>query len=164
MTIRVAMTLQGLDELEAALRDLPTRLGKNTLRRSLLKAAKIMEAAMQGNAPTNRLRVRIVTSASLSKRQRAASPITRKASEVTVYVGSRPLRHAHLVEFGSGPRYNKKGAFRGSMPANPYVRPGFDSSAQPVLVEFGRILGPEIEKTAARYAKKQAKLKTYGNP
>ncbi|WCS66495.1 tail component [Caulobacter phage TMCBR2] len=163
MAIRVGMTLQGLDELEAALRELPTRLAKNTLRRSLLKAAKIMEEAMAGNAPSNRLRVRIVTSASLSKRQRAMSPIKRKPSEVTVYVGSRPLRHAHLVEFGSGPRYNKAGAYRGSMPAHPYVRPGFDSTAMPVIVEFGRILGPEIERTAARYAKKQAKAKAYGN-
>jgi hypothetical protein len=99
-----------------------------------------------------------VSSASLSSRQKKVSRVRRMPSEVTVYVGSRPLRHAHLVEFGSGPRYSRKtGAFRGSMPATPYARPGFDSSHREVLARYGSILGKEIERTATRLARRAAK-------
>lgn len=157
MSIRIGMTVTGLKELEASLRELGPRLAKSTMKRALLDAAAPMVSAMQSAAPSNRLRVRIVASGSLSKRQRSASRVRRIPTEVTVYVGSSPLRHAHLVEFGSGPRYNKAGAYRGTMPASPYVRPGFDASNREVLDRFGVAMGREVERAAMRLAKRRAK-------
>jgi HK97 gp10 family phage protein len=158
---RIRMELHGAKELEAALRELPFRVAKSALRRSLTKASKVMLEAAQANAPTPRLRVRMVASSTLSRRQRAQARTTRATSGpyvVTAYVGEKPMRHAHLVELGSGPRYSRKtGAYRGVMPAQPYLRPAFDATAQQVIAEFGRVLGQEIEATARRLAKRQAK-------
>lgn len=43
------------------------------------------------------------------------------------------------------------------MAANPFMRPGFDATAELVIRRVGQTLGPEIEKSAARLAKRQAK-------
>lgn len=35
--------------------------------------------------------------------------------------------HGFLVEFGTGPRYHKDGSYAGVMPAEPFLRPAWDS-------------------------------------
>ena len=37
-------------------------------------------------------------------------------------------QHAHLNEFGTGPRYTASGAYRGQMPANPFFRRSIDEA------------------------------------
>ena len=37
-------------------------------------------------------------------------------------------QHAHLVEFGTGPRYTAGGAYRGQMPATPFFRQSIDAA------------------------------------
>ena len=37
-------------------------------------------------------------------------------------------QHAHLVEFGTGPRYTASGAYRGQMPADPFFRRSIDEA------------------------------------
>lgn len=159
---RVLMTLHGAAELEAALRELPFRLAKSTLRRALLLAAVPMVDAARANAPTNRLKARTQLGSQLSRRQRAQAGRGQRGPKsgtytVLAYVGQRPSRHAHLLEFGSGPRYNKKGQYRGVMPITPFLRPAFDSTAPEVLNRFGRILGVEIERAAVRLRKRKLK-------
>lgn len=172
------MELEGAKELEAALRELPYRVAKTTLRRALMKAAVPMAEAGQANAPVPELKRRMIVSGRLSARQRAQAGRTSRATSgtytVTIYVGEKPSRIAHLFEFGSAPRYTtgkgdarrksgskvasvKAGAYRGRMIAQPYLRPAFDSTAPSVIRGFGVILGREIERAAVRLAKRKAK-------
>jgi HK97 gp10 family phage protein len=37
--------------------------------------------------------------------------------------------HIHLVEFGTGPRFTEQGAYRGAMPAHPFMRPAWAVAA-----------------------------------
>lgn len=172
------MELHGAKELEAALRELPFRVAKTTLRRALLKAAVPMVEQGQANAPAEHLKRRLIVSSQLSRRQKAKAGRQARATSgtyvATVYVGEMPSRLAHLFEFGSSPRYTtgkgdarrksgaavssvKAGAYRGRMIAQPYMRPAFDSTAPTVLRNFGAILGREIERSATRLYKRQAK-------
>lgn len=174
----LSMELHGAAELEAALRELPYRVAKTVLRRSLLQAAVPMAEAGQAMAPTRDLKARMIVSSQLSKRQRAQAGRSRRATSgtytVTIHVGERPSRVAHLFEFGSAPRYTtgkgdarrksgaavtsmKAGAYRGRMIAQPYMRPAFDSTAPEVIRGFGVILGRNIERAATRLYKRQAK-------
>ena len=184
MANKLSMKLEGAEELEAALRELPFRVAKSTLRRALKKSAMIMVERGASLAPTPELKVRMANSDRLSRRQRAQTGRQTRATSgtytVTTYVGERPHALAHLFEFGSGPRYTtgggdargKKGrtardkglggAYRGVMPMQPFMRPAFDQTAPQVVKEFGRILGREIEATARRLAKRQAKRASAG--
>ena len=171
----LSMELHGAAELEAALRELPFRVAKTVLRRSLMQAAVPMVEAGQANAPVPDLKRRMIVSSKLSRRQRArAARVTSGTYVATIHVGEMPSRIAHLFEFGSAPRWTtgkgdarrksgarvssvKAGAYRGRMVAQPYMRPAFDSTAPTVLRNFGAILGREIEASARRLAKRKAK-------
>lgn len=177
--LKTTMALEGAEELEAALRALPFRVAKSTLRRALKKAAIPMVERASALAPTKELKVRAANSDRLSKRQRAKTGRQTRATHgtytVTTYVGERPHALAHLFEFGSDERYttgggdgrSRKGqrkreagaggAYRGKMPMKPFMRPAFDETAPQVIREFGKILGTEIEKAAKRQARRLAK-------
>ena len=184
MANKVRMELEGAAELEAALRELPFRVAKSTLRRALKRAAVVMVERGASMAPTPELKVRMTNSDRLSRRQRAQTGRQTRATSgtyvVTTFVGERPHALAHLFEFGSSPRYTtgggdargKKGrtardkgmggAYRGIMPMQPFMRPAFDQTAPQVINDFGRILGREIEASARRLAKRKAKRASAG--
>lgn len=66
--------------------------------------------------------------------------------------------HAHLIEFGTGPRYHDDtGKFVGEVAPDPFLRPAFDAEAKPTMDRLGKILGAEIEKSAKRAARRMAK-------
>lgn len=174
----ISMELSGALELEAALRELPFRVAKTVLRRSLIQAAVPMVEAGQANAPAEHLKRRMIVSSQLSRRQKAKAGRRSRATSgtyvATIHVGEMPSRLAHLFEFGSSPRYTtgsgdarrksgavsvstKARAYRGRMLAQPYMRPAFDSTAPTVLRNFGVILGRNIERAAVRLYKRQAK-------
>jgi hypothetical protein len=47
-------------------------------------------------------------------------------------------RHSHLVEHGTKPRYTKKGASRGTMPAIPFAQSAYKSTRKQVEVRLRR--------------------------
>ena len=96
---------------------------------------------------------KLIVSKNLSRRQKKGARVPKSVR--VVYVGVRPSPVAHLIEFGTGPRYTKKGAYRGQMKASPYMRPAFDGNWKPALDTLGQILGREIEAAAARLARKR---------
>lgn len=156
----VTMKLIGAKDLERALLALPERLQKSTIDRALLRVGAPIAADAKGRV--NRaggkpdVADKIIVSKNLSRRQRRGQ--TKEDGTRTIYIGVRPAPHAHLIEFGTGPRYTKAGAYRGSMPAAPFMRPAWDGGWRPALDDLGKILGEEIEKSARRLAKRQAKL------
>lgn len=174
----VQMRLVGARELDRNLRTLPKRLARNTLLRALTKAAQPIADDARSRAEaikaTGKNASKIEVSNKLSRRQRAGAR-RKLPGEVIVYIGVRPSPVAHLIEFGTGPRYTtgggdarrgrgKKaarggggGAYRGQMKPQPFMRPAWDTKHRAALDEFGRILGQEIEATAKRLARREAR-------
>jgi HK97 gp10 family phage protein len=151
------MKLVGARELEANLMALPELLAKRTLARALMKVAQPIADEARTRSPQNfgKNMRKIVVAATLSRRQRKG---TRKVPGVrTVYIGVRPSPVAHLIEFGTGPRYHRSGKSTGVMPAQPFLRPAWDNGKFKALEDFGVILGRELEKSAARLAKRNSK-------
>lgn len=159
------MTLTGARELEAALRELPKRIGKAAIKRALMKAAAPIEAdAKVGAAATKPgLGERgISISTRLSRRQKRGRRVDKNTQEV--FIGAHSARRglAHLIEFGTGPRRHKSGKSTGSMPARPFMRPAWERGKHQALLTIGDELWVEVEKAAKRLAKRRAKAAAGG--
>jgi len=155
----VVKRVEGLRELQNALRELPKATGNNVLRRALIKAAEPIEAAMEARAPylSGRLKASVMTGTRLSARQakehKAAVgtlPMvtvggfrSNPAKGVFVFVGPGPLRQAITQEFGTS--HNAPQAF---------ARPAWDGNKDRALSSIKDDLTEEIEKARARLARK----------
>lgn len=151
------MKLRGAKELEAALLELPTRIGKGALRRSMLKMLQLVadDAAARVSVKSGRLKAKIAVKAQLSRRQRRGR--AKGKGVIEAFVGATPARHAHLVELGTGPRRQRNGKSVGAMPARPFMRPAWEANKNRLLDEMGAAMWAEIEKAAKRLAKKSLK-------
>lgn len=167
---KTVMELHGAKELEAALRELPKQIAKNTLSRALKKIAAPIAADAKSRAPWAphsqkdrrksdiHLKQMVDVTTTLSRRQRRGRI---KKDTVEAFIGAKASKyapHAVLVEFGSGPRWSKKThAYRGVMPAKPFLRPAWEAGKDRALRELTTILRQEIEATARRLAKRAVK-------
>lgn len=153
----VTMTLHGAKELEAALREMPNRIAKGAVRRGIIKLLQQVADDAQGRVPvrSGRLRARIAVKPQLSRRQKRGR--AKEKGLIEAFVGATPARHAHLVEFGTGPRMQRSGKSTGAMPARPFLRPAWDSARGKMVDDLGQVLWEEIEKAATRLARRQAK-------
>jgi HK97 gp10 family phage protein len=139
--------VEGLRELAQALEDLPKATARNTIKRALKKAAQPVEDAMESRAPvdTGYTSKSIGTSFTLNPAQkRDARKETKAFAEI--HVGSRRGSAAGLQEYGTI-----------NQPAHPYLRPGWEATKDGALKTIASELATEIEKTAARRARKLAK-------
>ncbi|MDP2129996.1 MAG: HK97-gp10 family putative phage morphogenesis protein [Erythrobacter sp.] len=156
---RPSTRIEGLRELEAALADLPKTTGKNVLGRVLKKAAAATVADAQSNAPrdTGGLSASIIVGAKLNGRQTSLNRQQLKnRSGVEMFIGpsyekGKGGRHGHLLEFGTV-----------NMPAQPFMRPAWDANKDAALRTIADDLGSEIEKAAARLARKAARKAAKG--
>ena len=97
-----------------------------------------------------------------SKLARGQRSRVKESRTVTnLYVGAPGGRQgtpeAHLIEFGTGPRYHKSGKYVGQVSPTPMLQPAWDANKRQILDGLGKRLWDEIEKTMARRAKKAAK-------
>jgi len=157
--------LTGFKELGAALAELPKATGKATARRVLIKAGTPIQEMAEQAAPVRSDPEKVVTygrgDAKRIRRPGTAEALVqigtrltrsqarqaRKAgkSETEVYVGTRdPI--SRLIEGGTS-----------QIAAHPFIRPAWDALKFRALDIIAAELGAEIEKTAARLAKKLAK-------
>lgn len=145
----VVVRLEGFRELANGLEELPKATARNTLRRALTKAAEPLEDNMAGGAPklTGTLTRSIITgpSSKLTSRQKRDAKREGKFF-AEIHVGSADPA-AVTQEFGT---------FR--HPAQPFGRPAWAETQDKVLGRIKTELKTEIEKAAARIARKTAKL------
>lgn len=134
--------VDGLRELETALKELPKATGKNVLKRVLVKAAAPVASSAERLAPRmrGRLQMSIGTGTKLSRRQ---SKLHRKESAVEVFVGAGALVQAITQEFGTAHH-----------PAQPFMRPAWDANQKPSYDSIRDDLAQEIEKARKRLARK----------
>lgn len=140
--------VEGLAELETALRELPDATARNVLRRVAKKVLEPVAAHARSLAPVaeGRLVRSIVVGDKLSRRQK--SQFQREdPNDVVMFVGAGALPQAHMQEFGTV-----------DMPPQPFLRPAWDSNKGAVLDSIKGDMWAEIEKAAARLARKAAKL------
>lgn len=153
----------GVEETAANLR----AIGKDVtiraaMRRELRKAALPTLEMAKRNAPAEKgwMREGISLTGTLARRQRRGGKYARSndTNTVQMFLGAKPKGPAVLNEFGTGPRYHKKtGKFVGAAPAQPFLRPAWESDKMNVLDRFTRGIGPALEKAAKRAARKRAK-------
>jgi HK97 gp10 family phage protein len=136
--------VEGFRELEASLSELPKATGKAVLRRVLKAAGEPIMSSAQQKAPvlTGQLETSIVTSTRLSRRQARLARRVGK-STVEMHVGTKN-EAAVPQEFGTA----RQGA-------QPFMRPAWDENKDQALDIIKSDLGSEIEKAAARLAKKR---------
>nr|WP_283258295.1 HK97-gp10 family putative phage morphogenesis protein [Pseudomonas sp. GX19020] len=156
-------------DLEKSLDNLSKAVGRNVLRRSLRAAAQPMADKARSLAPVDEgdLRDSIIVGSKLngSERKKHRKLTAEERSSIELFVGPSYLkgaggRHGHLVEFGTAPHINK-GRFAGSehpgTAPQPFMRPAFDTEAQPTIERLKPILALEIEKAAKRTAARAAR-------
>jgi HK97 gp10 family phage protein len=138
--------VEGLRELDAALSDLPKATSRNVMRRAGIKALEPMAEEMRRRVPVDSGDLKDGIGVSTRNPRR-----NRRQSEVEVHAG--PGRHpqAHLREFGGD-----------GNPPEPYVRPAWDGGKIELLDTIKQDLWSEIDKAAARLAKKAARLAARG--
>lgn len=137
--------IEGLKELDRALKQLPKATAKRVLRAALKKAGQPIAADAASRAPrlTGRLAESVTVKTTLTKGQRRKS--RKEKGAVVMFIGAtRPT--AHLIEFGTQ-----------KMAARPFLRPAWDSGKMQVLATMKKELWKAIQKAAKRLAKKQAK-------
>jgi HK97 gp10 family phage protein len=78
----------------------------------------------------------------------------------TKYGLRRPVKYAHLLEFGTAPHYQPgRGVVHPGSRPEPFLTPAYFETREQVVKRFGDKIGPEMEKRAAKLAAKQAKTK-----
>lgn len=149
--MRTTFKIEGLRELDQALHRLRDEFGmskstaKNLLRRTLRTAAEPIDEAWRARAPV--LSGQLTKSGSIGSRlSRSQRGRHSRQSGVEVFVGPGTNPQAITQEFGTF-----------SQPAQPYMRPAWDSEKQNALELISSELAAQIQKTAVRLAKKRAK-------
>jgi HK97 gp10 family phage protein len=138
--------IEGVEELRQILKRLPPAMGGEALKEAALEAMEpVLDKARQ-MVPVKSGRLR---------RSLGIQIRNQSAAYIDVRVGANLERalgetgpHAHLVEFGSGPRYDKDGRFVGVMPAEPFMRPAWDAESRNIEPRFQRVLAKALERYA----------------
>ncbi|MAD98927.1 MAG: hypothetical protein CMB99_16495 [Flavobacteriaceae bacterium] len=165
------MDLKGARELIEEFEDIakensrPDRLIKNTVKRSFKRGAKPIVAKAKALAPRSdeggpHMADKIAVTTRLSRRQRRQGRYgsTRAKSEVQMFIGAAPKGPAVLVEFGTGPRYQKTtGRYTGAVSPQPFMRPAWEQGKHQLASGFVDDLADELRKTAERARKRQMK-------
>lgn len=154
------LKMDGFRELEKALAELPAGTSKGIARRAMKKELKPVLDMANGLWPGSSGDVFRITSR-ISRSQISDSLAPRDRSALNMFVGApggaTGTPEAHLIEFGTGPRFQKNGRFTGSVSPTPMLQPAWDAHKRKILDGLGKRLWDEIEKTQARRAKRAAK-------
>lgn len=156
----ISMNVEGFRDIEKALAALPRGTAVGVVRRAMRK--ELAPIASMANAlwPGAQDDVFRITSR-LSSSQRGDSLAPRGRSVVNLFVGANygtgGAPHAHLLEFGTGPRAHKSGKFTGQVAPMPMLGPAWQAHRSQLLEGLGARLWEEIRATQARRAAKAAK-------
>ncbi len=150
--MKVTVQTTGFKELERALvEDLPKTTAKAVLRRTALVAMKPVETRAKELAPKDDGELAAGITTKPVKAQRVSR--TKYASQNGVAVATGPTGRPE----GGNAGWQEHGTV--NMPANPFMRPSWDSEHEAVLDNVRTELAAQIDKAKARIARKLAKGK-----
>lgn len=144
--MEVKVRVLGLSQLEQGLSELPRATGKNVLRRVLRQRGEPIAERARNLAPIDEgdLKDSIAVSTKLSRSQRRKR---RKKATVEMFVGPGTHPQAITQEFGTW-----------FHPQQPFMRPAWAAEKGRILEDLSGDLWTEIDKSAQRIARKQARL------
>lgn len=119
----MASKIQGLDEIHRKLERLPDRLQQHVLASGNGAVARALAKDMT-------IRLAGTIHPFLKPVKASQDPKRRRTKGYRVHLIKRYARLAHLIEFGTAPRYQKKGRYTGAMPARPFMRPAMEALGQ----------------------------------
>lgn len=77
------------------------------------------------------------------------------AGRLTRFGFRKPVKYAHLLEFGTAPHFQpKRGIMHPGTRPRPFLTPAFFQTRDDVVKRFGKKIGPEMEKRAAKLRSK----------
>lgn len=146
---KTTVKIEGLRDLDRALGQLPKATAKAAMRKVLREAAEPMARTMRQLAPRDEwhLYESIDVSTKLNRRQRGLHKQEPSPAFAEMFVGTNNPAGVQQ-EFGNDRH-----------PAQPFMRPAWDSEKMNVLDGISVRLWGEIEKAAQRLARKAAKGK-----
>lgn len=144
-SIKTKFKIEGLKELEDALKELSKATQRNVLLRTLKEQGKPIASAGEALAPrrTGKLAQSYAVSTKLTRRQKKSNP---KQSPVEVYIGPTPHPKSVQTEFGNS-----------HQAAEPHLRPAWDANVMRVLDGIKQSLAEQLDKAVARLARKAAR-------
>lgn len=161
------MAVKGSRETAAALRELsryvstPMGTASRFALQPTLKAAKSNAKAIPFKEDTGALEESMtIKKASDSKPLNQKYQVGPDASyeKQTPYGIRKPVKYAHLDEFGTAPHYQPgRGVVHPGQRPTPFLTPAYFETREQVPKRFGDKLGPALEKRAAQLAAKQRK-------
>ncbi|UWQ29913.1 hypothetical protein [Leisingera sp. M523] len=150
------MKIEGSGDIERALVELARGTAKGVMRRAMKKSLQPVKRDAENSS------FEIAITSKLSPRQRGEARRDRSRTKVSLYVGpvesdGSHAPHAHLIEFGTGPRRHESGKYVGAVMADPFMRPAWDANRERMLQILRKEVWAEIEKAVERAARKAAK-------
>jgi hypothetical protein len=154
--------IKGGTELQTALRGLgDPKAIRTALRAGLRKAAAPMLAAAKAGVPIDQGDLKRSVKIAAAKGERPASPqfgvvigidSNEQPAKMVVRKGGKGGTYRDPGVAGVGPiiEFGKPGE-----PARPFMRPAFDREGEATIQRFAQVAGPEIDRVAARLAKKR---------
>lgn len=170
MTSGFSAKLEGLRDVRKLLQELPPSVSKRAVRDAMIDAADVFADDAVSRVPVRdgRLRDSMVRTWRIVKEQARGSRKPGK-EETRAFVGPNYSRtdaakkgyapHAHLVEWGTGPRYTKTGKYLGIADPQPFMRPAFDTQKDVYIKFVSASILFKVEKALARFRKRKLKAK-----
>lgn len=166
----ITIKVEGLRELKAALDELPKATARNVQQRVLLRRAQPIVDAAKAKVPvrTGALRNAIRATTTRPRGHKAAS--SRAFAKIRGMGGSVAAARAGAKEAGSSlvevfvgpigrlPQAGQQEWGNRNHPPHPYLRPAWDEGKEALQAGIKADMWTEIQKAAARRAKRQAKL------
>lgn len=131
MANTVTVKVEGLDDIEDKLYNLPSKFAKAAMRRALRPAADIWRSAMESAAPehTGWLRSQAKISIRLSAKEESGTALVGFSTK------QNPNRKGeHVPSAGNEAFWDEMGTIH--QPARPFIRPVFESEKENVLDKF----------------------------
>lgn len=147
----VTVHVRGLDELDRELTKLGVKMRRKIIGKAMRKGAAPIAKAVRRNAPRGKKyagkKAKDVRGIVLRRSVQVRSAKKRRGEQEDVSVRvTANVPHAHIVEYGSGPRFHDDGKYVGQMPANPFMRRSFEATKGAAQAIIATTIAAEIER------------------
>ena len=145
MSFEIEIDVRGLEEAPRKIRSILSAVTSEDVENVLLQGARIVRDEAKRRAPVG-------PTGNLKRSLKAKKGKRRGKLFATAFaaVDRKIAPHAHLVEYGTGPRRQKTtGRYTGQMPAIPFFRPAVDATkdqvARTVNQGIARLIGRAVD-------------------
>lgn len=149
--MKEVLSFDGFREIDEGLSLLPKVTSKAVVRRALIKELKPVADMANGLWPGADDSAFAVS----TKLKRGQQQPDWLPTAVHVHVGSTSSApHAHLIEWGTEPRFHESGKYVGAVAPMPVFTPSWEAYRNQILQGLAKTLGEELAATMARRAKR----------